>query len=57
MTKTGVDLQLINLKKSWGSVQVLHDISFKVEAGTFLTLLGPSGCGKSTALRLMAGKF
>ena len=55
MTKTGVDLQLINLKKSWGSVQVLHDISFKVEAGTFLTLLGPSGCGKSTALRLMAG--
>ncbi len=55
MTKSGVKLQLSKVRKNWGPVQVLHDISFEVQAGTFLTLLGPSGCGKSTALRLMAG--
>ncbi|MFK7860660.1 MAG: ABC transporter ATP-binding protein [Granulosicoccus sp.] len=55
MTKSGVKLQLSNIQKSWDSTQVLHDISFEVQAGTFLTLLGPSGCGKSTALRLIAG--
>lgn len=55
MSGAGVDIRVSNLQKSWGSTQVLHDISFEVEAGTFLTLLGPSGCGKSTALRLIAG--
>lgn len=33
----------------------LHDLSFTVDAGAFVSLLGPSGCGKSTALRLIAG--
>ena len=51
----GARLQIRGLKKSWGSVDVLHDINVDVEPGTFLTLLGPSGCGKSTALRLIAG--
>jgi ABC-type nitrate/sulfonate/bicarbonate transport system ATPase subunit/FAD/FMN-containing dehydrogenase len=34
---------------------VLADISFRVGAGEFVSLLGPSGCGKSTILRLIAG--
>lgn len=55
MSKSGVKLQLSNISKSWGDVEVLDDISLEVQAGTFLTLLGPSGCGKSTALRLIAG--
>jgi sn-glycerol 3-phosphate transport system ATP-binding protein len=43
------------LGKTWGNTQILHDISFGVEAGSFAALLGPSGCGKSTTLRIVAG--
>jgi sn-glycerol 3-phosphate transport system ATP-binding protein len=43
------------LGKTWGNTQILDDISFSVEAGSFAALLGPSGCGKSTTLRLIAG--
>jgi ABC-type nitrate/sulfonate/bicarbonate transport system ATPase subunit len=38
-----------------GQVDALVDLTFKVEAGEFLTIIGPSGCGKSTLLRLLAG--
>ncbi|MEA2840360.1 MAG: sn-glycerol 3-phosphate transport system ATP-binding protein [Methylobacteriaceae bacterium] len=43
------------LGKAWGNTQILDDISFSVEAGSFAALLGPSGCGKSTTLRIIAG--
>jgi ABC-type sugar transport system ATPase subunit len=55
MTHTGVSLEVVNLRKSWGAVEVLSDVNFDVEPGGFLTLLGPSGCGKSTILRLVSG--
>jgi ABC-type sugar transport system ATPase subunit len=55
MTDTGVSLEVSSLKKSWGAVEVLSSVDFRIEAGGFLTLLGPSGCGKSTALRLISG--
>ena len=44
-------LEVKNLSKSFGSLQVLKDISFKVEKGDVLAIIGPSGSGKSTLLR------
>lgn len=49
------DVEFRNIKKSFGSTPVLHDISLTVKSGEFLVLVGPSGCGKSTLLRLLAG--
>lgn len=44
-----------NLTKKFGSVIAVNDVSFTIEAGSFLTLLGPSGCGKTTLLRSISG--
>ena len=46
---------LRNIKKSYGSVQVIHGVDLDIEDGSFVVLLGPSGCGKSTLLRSIAG--
>ena len=44
-----------NLSKSFGQSGVLHDVSFTVRTGEFLSILGPSGCGKTTILRILIG--
>jgi multiple sugar transport system ATP-binding protein len=46
---------LRDIKKSYGSVQVIHGVDLDIEDGSFVVLLGPSGCGKSTLLRSIAG--
>jgi len=46
---------LENVRKEFGDILAVDDISMEIEEGQFLTLLGPSGCGKTTTLRLMAG--
>jgi len=48
-------VQINNIKKSYGSVVALQDISLDIPSGSFFTLLGPSGCGKTTLLRTIAG--
>ncbi|MAW87040.1 MAG: sugar ABC transporter ATP-binding protein [Phyllobacteriaceae bacterium] len=49
------NVQYRNVGKSFGSVQVLKDLSLEIEDGTFVVLLGASGCGKTTLLRMTAG--
>ena len=48
-------LQIKDLHKSFGSVDVLKGIDIEIEEGGFLVLVGPSGCGKSTLLNAIAG--
>ncbi len=43
------------MRKTYGTNQVVHGISLKVDDGEFVVLVGPSGCGKSTLLRMVAG--
>src|ERR1041385_3973666 len=44
-----------DVRKSFGSFEVLHGVTVPIEDGEFVVLVGPSGCGKSTLLRMLAG--
>ncbi|HPU67229.1 MAG TPA: amino acid ABC transporter ATP-binding protein [Clostridiales bacterium] len=44
-------LEVNNLSKSFGTLEVIKDISFDVEKGQVISIIGPSGSGKSTLLR------
>jgi putative spermidine/putrescine transport system ATP-binding protein len=51
----GAGIIVDKLRKSFGHVEVLNDVSFALIDGEFLTLLGSSGSGKSTTLGIIAG--
>lgn len=51
--KTDVKISVKNLKKNFGSLEVLKDINMEVTEGEVVVLIGPSGSGKSTFLRCL----
>jgi multiple sugar transport system ATP-binding protein len=48
-------VEVRNVRKSFGNVEVIHGVSVEIADGEFVILVGPSGCGKSTLLRMIAG--
>src|SRR6185312_4971068 len=44
-----------DVRKAYGSTEVIHGVSIDIPDGEFVVLVGPSGCGKSTLLRMIAG--
>jgi len=48
-------IRLENLKKYYGRVKAVDDVSLDIKDNEFIVFLGPSGCGKTTTLRCIAG--
>ncbi|MFH5774538.1 ABC transporter ATP-binding protein [Paracoccus sp. NGMCC 1.201697] len=48
-------LEIDRVRKAYGTMEVLKEVSISIGSGDFLVLLGPSGCGKSTLLNMIAG--
>ena len=48
-------LNLKNLRKSYGEVTIIDDLSLDIAHGEFVVFVGPSGSGKSTLIRMIAG--
>ena len=46
-------IEVVNLNKSFGEIDVLHDINIKINKGEKVVVVGPSGSGKSTFLRCL----
>ncbi|MGE0714437.1 MAG: ABC transporter ATP-binding protein [Alphaproteobacteria bacterium] len=53
--RTGAEVRLEGVAKSYGQVAAVKPLDLVIAGGTLVTLLGPSGCGKTTLLRMIAG--
>jgi len=52
---SGAGVRLDRIRKTFGSVIAVSDLSLEIEPGEFITFLGPSGSGKTTMLMMIAG--
>ena len=50
-------IEVRDLRKTFGAVEAVRGISFRVEAGEIVGFLGPNGAGKTTTMRILAGIF
>ena len=50
-------LSVTGLRKSFGGVQAVTDVSFTVARGEMLALIGPNGAGKSTCFNMLNGQI
>ena len=50
-------IEFRRIRKQFGDVMVIPDMSLTIDDGEFVSLLGPSGCGKSTTLFMLAGIY
>ena len=48
-------LELHNIRKNFGAVEVIKSVDLSIRDGEFVVFVGPSGCGKSTLLRMISG--
>ena len=48
-------VEIRDVRKSFGTTQIIKGVSVPISDGEFVVLVGPSGCGKSTLLRMIAG--
>ncbi len=56
MSETAV-LSIDRVRKSFGGIHAIKDVTFEVRAGEVLGLMGPNGAGKTTLLNLIAGVY
>jgi multiple sugar transport system ATP-binding protein/alpha-glucoside transport system ATP-binding protein len=49
------EVTLRGIRKSYGTMEVVHGVDLDIASGEFVVFVGPSGCGKSTLLRMIAG--
>ena len=56
-TSTAVDVEHLSVRfrSKRSTTTALEDVTMRVEAGEFISIVGPSGCGKSTLLKVIAG--
>ena len=53
MKDNGIVMQIDGISKSYGSHEVLKNVSLSISRGDVIAIIGPSGCGKSTFIRML----